>query len=147
MEGEGTQATVVVERFLSRHPSEGCDRPVPAATLRNTYWRIVTLGGEAIAAEQGHREPYLLLRQGEPRFAATVGCNQLLGGVETSGTALRFTPGPMTMMACPPPLAAREAALATILAETAGFRLEGTSLTLLGADARPLATLEAVYLR
>lgn len=147
MEGAGTQATVVVERFLSLHPSEACDRPVPAATLRNTYWRIVTLGAEAMRPEPGRREPHLLLRLGEPRFAATVGCNQLLGGFETSGTALRFSAGASTMMACPLPLDAHERALATMLGETAGFRLEGTSLTLLAADARPLATLEAVYLR
>lgn len=147
MEGNGTQATVVVERFVSLHPSEACDRPVPAATLRNTYWRILTLGAEVLEPEAGRREPHLLLRLGEPRFAATVGCNQLLGGFETSGTALRFTAGASTMMACPPPLDAHEGALAATLAETAGFRLEGTSLTLVAADARPLATLEAVYLR
>lgn len=147
MEGEGTQATVVVERFASLHPSETCDRAVPAATLRNTYWRILTLGAEALAPEAGRREPHLLLRLGEPRFAATVGCNQLLGGFETTGTTLRFTAGASTMMACPPPLDAQERTLTATLAETAGFRLDGTSLTLLAADARPLATLEAVYLR
>jgi heat shock protein HslJ len=51
------------------------------------------------------------------------------------------------MMACPDALAARERMLATTLAKTAGYRLEGTSLTLLAADVRSLATLEAVYLR
>ncbi len=147
MEGEGTQATVIVRRFLSLHPSERCDRPAAEATLRNTYWRILTLGGERVGTEAGQREPYLLLHLNEPRFSATVGCNQLLGGVETAGATLRFTPGPTTMMACPAPLDAREQALAAALAGTAAFQLEGTSLTLRGADARPLATLEAVYLR
>jgi heat shock protein HslJ len=147
MEGEGTQATVVVTRFLGLHPSERCDRPAPTATLRNTYWRIVTLGGEAIGVAEGRREPHLLLRLAEPRFAATIGCNEMIGGFETTGSTLRFSAGASTMMACPDALAARERMLATTLAETAGYRLEGTSLTLLAADARPLATLEAVYLR
>ncbi len=147
VEGEGTQATVVVERFVSLHPGESCDRPAPAVTLRNTYWRILTLGGEALGAEQGRREPYLLLRLEEPRFAATVGCNQMLGGFETAGSALRFTPGPMTMMACPDQLAARERALVEVLGGTASYRLDGTALALLSADGRTLATLEAVYLR
>jgi heat shock protein HslJ len=147
MEGEGTIPTVVVERFVSLAPGDSCDRPAGQATLRNTYWRIATLAGEAIGVEEGRREPYLLLRLDEPRFAATVGCNQMLGGFETTGSALRFRPGPMTMMACPEPLAARERTLAAALAETASYRLEGLSLTLLAADARPLATFEAVYLR
>lgn len=147
MEGGGTRATVVVTRFLGLDPAGSCDRPAPDATLRNTYWRILTLGGEAIGAEPGRREPYLLLRLGEPRFAASIGCNQILGGFETAGTALRFRPGPMTMMACPPPLDAQERSFAALLSETASYRLEGLSLTLLAADGRPLATLEAVYLR
>jgi heat shock protein HslJ/uncharacterized lipoprotein NlpE involved in copper resistance len=147
MEGDGTQATVVVERFISLHPSDACDRPVPAVTLRNTYWRILTLGAEALTPEAGRREPYLLLSLGEPRFAATVGCNQLLGGFETSGTALRFTAGASTMMACPDQLAARERTLVEVLGGTASYRLDGTALALLSADGRTLATLEAAYLR
>jgi heat shock protein HslJ/uncharacterized lipoprotein NlpE involved in copper resistance len=147
MEGAGTIPTVVVERFVSLAPGETCDRPAPAATLRNTYWRIVTLAGEPIAVEEGRREPYLLLRLDESRFAATVGCNQLLGGFETTGTTLRFRPGPTTMMACPPPLDARERTLVETLAATASYRLDGTALALLGPDGRTLATFEAVYLR
>lgn len=147
MEGTGTIPTVVVERFVALVPGETCDRPASAATLRNTYWRIVTLAGESIGLEEGRREPYLLLRLDEPRFAATVGCNQMLGGFETTGTTLRFQPGPTTMMACPPPLDARERTLVEALAATSSYRLDGTALALLASDGRTLATLEAVYLR
>jgi copper homeostasis protein (lipoprotein) len=146
MEGAGTIPTVVVERFVSVTPGETCERPASAATLRNTYWRIVTLAGEQIAVEDGRREPYLLLRLDAPRFAATVGCNQMLGGFETAGTALRFHPGPSTMMACPAPLDVQERTLAEALAATASYRLDGTALALLTADGRTLATLEAAYL-
>jgi len=147
MEGEGTMPTVVVERFVSIMPGEACGRPAPQASLRNTYWRIVTLAGETIGPEDGRREPYLLLRLDEPRFTATVGCNRMLGGFETTGTTLRFRPGPTTMMACPPPLDARERTLVETLAATASCRIDGTALALLAVDGSTLATFEAVYLR
>jgi heat shock protein HslJ len=147
MEGEGTQAAVVVDRFVSVHPGEGCDRPATEATLRNTYWRILSIGGTTLAADAGRREASLLLSGEAPRFAATIGCNQMIGGLETSGTTLRFQSGPSTMMACPPPLDAQERALAALLRDTASYRLDGTTLALLAADGRPLARLEAAYLR
>lgn len=147
MEGEGTQTTVVVDRFVSVHPGEACDRPAPQATLRNTYWRIVSIGGTTLTAGAGRREASLLLSGEAPRFAATIGCNQMIGGLETSGTTLRFQSGPSTMMACPPPLDAQERLLAALLRDTASYRLDGTMLALLAADGRPLARLEAVYLR
>jgi heat shock protein HslJ len=147
MEGAGTIPTVVVERFVALAPGETCDRPATQASLRNTYWRIVSLAGETISPEDGRREPYLLLRLDEPRFAATIGCNQMLGGFETAGTTLRFQPGPSTMMACPPAVDARERTLVETLAATASYRLDGTALALLASDGRTLATFEAVYLR
>jgi len=147
MEGAGTQPTLLVERFVALSPGEACARPPATASLRNTFWRIVTLAGEAIPPEEGRREPYLLISAAEPRFAATVGCNQMLGGVETAGDGLRFRPGPMTLMACPPPLDSRERRVASLLGEVARYRLDGTTLALLAADGRTLATFEAAYLR
>ena len=47
------------------------------ATLTNTYWKILRLGDTEVAAGEGRREPNLILREGEPRFTATVGCNQI----------------------------------------------------------------------
>ncbi len=146
MEGAGTEAAVIVERLVRLVPGETCNRPAASPTLRNTAWRIVTLGGEAIGADQGRREPSLLLSAAAPRFSATIGCNQMIGGFESSGDTLRFRSGPSTMMACPPPLDAQERALAAALSETATFRLEGTTLTLLGGGGHELATLEAAYL-
>ncbi|WP_158639110.1 META domain-containing protein [Elioraea rosea] len=146
MEGGGTEAAVIVERLVRLVPGEACDRPAARPGLRNTAWRIASLGGAAIGADQGRREPYLLLSGAAPRFSATVGCNQMIGGFETSGDTLRFRPGPSTMMACPPPLDAQERTLAATLTDTASYRIDGTRLTLLDADGRALSTLEAAYL-
>ena len=47
------------------------------ASLTNTYWKILRLGETEVAADEGRREPNLILREGDPRFTATVGCNQI----------------------------------------------------------------------
>lgn len=146
MEGEGTQPTVVVDRFVAVHPGEACDRAETSPSLRNTYWRITRLRNVALAADQRRREPYLLLLADQPRFAGTVGCNQMLGGAEITGDSIRFRPGPSTMMACPPPIDAEERLFVEVLASVASWRIEGRTLALRDGAGRTVALLEAAYL-
>jgi len=147
MEGGGTEATAVVKRFINVWPGETCERNRAEASLPNTYWRIVRLGTTEIHAAQGRREPHLLLRSGEPRFAATVGCNQLIGGYEVSGDTLGFSRAASTMMACPPPLDDHERQLGEVLAATVSWRIHGQALELFDKAGRALALFQAVYLR
>jgi len=146
MDGEGTEAAVVVRRFVNVWPGETCERNLADASLTNTYWRIVRLGDQEVRAAEGHREPHLLLRAGEPRFNATVGCNQIIGGYVLSGDALRFEAGASTMMACPPPLDRLEQRLRGILTKAAGWRVHGQFLEFDDAKGKPLALFQAVYL-
>jgi len=48
------------------------------------------------------------------------------------------------MMACPEPAMGQEQAWLAALENTQGYRLEGTTLTLLAGDGSPLATLTAL---
>jgi heat shock protein HslJ len=147
IEGEGTEATAVVKRFVNVWPNEVCERHQAEASLINTYWRIVKLGDQAVGAVVGRREPHLLLTAGEPRFRATVGCNQLAGGYERSGETIRFGPAAATRMACAPPLDALESRLAEALRNTEKWRIHGQFLELTDRDGRSVALLQAVYLR
>ncbi|WP_439580190.1 META domain-containing protein, partial [Elioraea sp.] len=145
MEGDGTEASVVVERFTAVHPGAACERAETAPSLRNTYWRITRLRDVTIGADQRRREPYLLLLADQPRFAGTVGCNQMLGGVEIAGQTIRFHPGPSTMMACPPPLDVQERLFAEVLGTVAGWRIDGRTLALRDGAGRTVADFEAAY--
>jgi heat shock protein HslJ len=116
------------------------------ASLPNTYWRIVGLQGEPVPAIDNHREPHLILRDGERSYAATVGCNQLVGNYEVAGDRLTFAGGATTLMACPPPLDAREETLKQVLAATRGWRINGQVLELFDGDGEAIAVFEAVYL-
>lgn len=146
MEGEGTEVSVVVDRFVAVHPGAACERAETAPSLRNTYWRITRLRDVAIAGDERRREPYLLLLADQPRFAGTIGCNQMLGGAEIAGEAIRFRPGPSTMMACPPPLDVQERLFAEVLGTVASWRIDGRTLALRDGAGRTVAAFEAVYL-
>lgn len=146
MEGEGTETSVVVERFVGVHPGAACERTAAVPSLRNTYWRIMQLRDVAIGEDERQREPYLLLLADQPRFAGTIGCNQMLGGVEIAGEAIRFRPGPSTMMACPPPLDAQERLFAQVLGSVASWRIDGRTLALRDRSGRTVASFEAAYL-
>ena len=150
MEGEGTLTTAIVERFVALWPDLTCERAKADAPLVNTYWKLVRLGAEPIAAtgamEEARQEPHILLRADEPRFAATVGCNRLMGGFEAGDGSLSFGPAAMSMMACPPPLDRLEQDFAAMLGTVAAYRIAGPAMELLDSGGAPLALFEAVYL-
>jgi len=146
MEGDRPIPTVVVRRFIGLFPSQTCERAMSEASLPNTYWRIVKLEGEPVPVVDNRREPHLILRNSESRYAATVGCNQLIGNYEVAGDRLTFTGGATTLMACPPPLDARESRLKTILADTHTWRINGQILEFFDRAGTSIATFEAVYL-
>ncbi|MFY9656130.1 MAG: YbaY family lipoprotein [Methylocystis sp.] len=129
MEGP-PRPTIVVRRFLAAWPGEKCERNRSNAALANTYWRIAVLKGETLAAVEGHPEANLILRTDPERQAsATAGCNRMVGTYETrEGGGLTFGRFASTRMACPPPLDARERALADVLAATREYAIEGPAL-------------------
>lgn len=146
MEGERLIPTVVVQRFIGLFPSQSCERAMSEASLPNTYWRIVKLEGEPVPAVDDRREPHLILRYSENRYSATVGCNQLIGSWSVEGDRLTFMAGASTLMACPPPLDAREDILKQVLAATRSWRINGQVLEFFDGGGDSIATFEAVYL-
>jgi uncharacterized lipoprotein YbaY/heat shock protein HslJ/uncharacterized lipoprotein NlpE involved in copper resistance len=141
-----TMPKVMVERFVGVWPGETCERALGEASLTNTYWKILRLGETEVAAGPDRREPNLILREGEPRFTATVGRNQVSGGYTLEDDKLMFGTAAATMMACPAPLDDWERQLAVVLTETASWRIDGQTLELLDDAGEPLALLQAVYL-
>lgn len=142
------QRSLVVNRFLKTHPDMRCERPPTNAALTDTYWRIDSLRGQDVAASANRREPHLILRgDAEQRFAATVGCNQMIGSYAREEDRLTFGRVASTMMACPPPLDALERALSETLSDARGYRISGETLALHDTKGEVIAQLTAVYLR
>ncbi|QLH39699.1 MAG: META domain-containing protein [Defluviicoccus sp.] len=148
MEGAGTEPTLVVSRFVNVWPNETCERNRAEASLTNTYWRIVRLDDADVHAQDGRREPHILLRAGEPaRFSGTVGCNQFIGGYAVSGESLHFEAVASTKIACPPPLDALERAFTEVLGRTVNWNITAQFLEFRDAKGEPIGLFQAVYLR
>lgn len=116
------------------------------ASLVNTYWRITRFGEQPVSAVDGRREPHLLLREhgGKQTFAATVGCNQLLGSYTVTGERITFAAGATTMMACPPPLDALERRMIDTLVRTRRWQIHANTLAFEDEAGNRIALFEAV---
>jgi len=147
MEGPDRRS-LVVSRFIKTRPGITCERQRVNAGLTNTYWRIDRLGDREVVAAANRREPNIVLQDSAGmRFAATLGCNRLIGGYERDGEKLTFGPAASTMMACPPPLDALERSLGETLARVRSYKISGETLLFYDEAGEPLAGLTAVYLR
>lgn len=147
IEGSINGDHVVVRRFINAWPGENCERARANASLVNTYWRVDRLGGDAVRTAEGMREPHVILRaEQNARYGATVGCNQMGGNFLVDGERITFSPGPTTLMACPPPLDELERRLGGALARARHWRIIGNTLELMDESRASLALFEAVYL-
>lgn len=145
MEGRARQ-TVTVDRFIKTRAGVTCARQLADASLRNTFWRLDELNGTPFPMDATQREPHIVLETGEEgAYRATVGCNQMRGGVTINDTNLSFAPGASTMMACPPPLDVLEQQFSKALSNVTDFAIKGETLVLSDVDGKPLATFTAIY--
>ena len=91
-------------------PLMGCGgEPLPPATLADTHWSIVEIGGEAVSGELYH-----LFFSGD-RISGRAGCNRFTGGYRQAGDSLTVNALAMTRMACMGPGMAHEQRAAEIL--------------------------------
>src|SRR5262249_59074929 len=97
MEGDGTQPTLVVERFTGIWPGETCGARFATEPLENTYWKLTRLGNAAVTVASQQQEPHLILNPASRRVSGSGGCNRLVGSYELQGDRLTLGPvaGPM----------------------------------------------------
>ncbi len=145
MEGPAREH-MVIERWGGFEAGARC-ASAAAPPLRGTVWRLVELDGAAVAAVPGQqREMGLTLSATQNQVAGYAGCNNLAGGFESNGPALRFTGMAGTMMACEPVAMDRERRFHQVLGTVTAYRIEGAQLSLL-AGTRPVARFNAVAAR
>lgn len=109
-------------------PLMGCGgEPLPPATLADTNWSIVEIGGEAVSGELYH------LSFTGAQVSGRAGCNRFSGGYRQAGDMLTVGALAMTRMACMGPGMAHEQRFGEIMSEQvrigfpAGDMLELTS--------------------
>ena len=89
MEGQGTQPTLVVERFIGVWPTEKCGARFSSAPLESTYWKLTRLADKPVTAAAKQREPHFVLDSKTKRIAGSGGCNRSPGAINGTATGLR----------------------------------------------------------
>ena len=135
--------SVTVDRFLGLKRGGACPALASrGSALRDTEWRLVELDGERPAFDDWRRRPLMRLDDLD-KFTASTGCNTLSGDYVLDPAGLRFTPGPMTMMACPPAETAIEKRFVAALDAIRTAQISGTTLDLIDGTGKRRMRLEA----
>lgn len=116
------------------------------ATLENTYWKVMTVGGKPISIGDRQGELHVVLRSEDRRVTGFGGCNRFTGSYSLAGSTLTFSKMAATMMACVEGME-QEQALHDTFEKTVAWRINGETLELLDASGASLALLESRYLQ
>jgi putative lipoprotein len=138
--GDPAHVDVLLRRFGANAT------PADAASLENTYWKLVRLRAAPVDVAEQQREPHLILQPGNQRVVGFGGCNRLTGSYTLDGEHLALSQMAGTMMACPQGMEQESAFLAT-LAVVARWRVVGQQLELFDARGELLAQFESRYLK
>jgi heat shock protein HslJ len=127
-------------------PTAAAPTPDTATTLVAYEWQLKSAtdaAGQSIAAFFPSPDKPLGLLFSDGRINVTGGCNRMSAGYQLRDSAqLQASPGPSTLMACPPPLAKADAAIAKFLNGALQVAVEGEAgspqLRLAAADGSSL---------
>lgn len=114
--------------------------------LRNTYWKLVRLGGAPVEVAERQREPNLIFALHEMRVSGSGGCNRIAGPFELDGEKLRLRRLASTRMACASGMQQEDCFLRA-LGTVERYRINGNHLDLIDASGTVVAEFEAVALR
>ena len=143
---ESSAAEAAPAPAVASTPASPAAAPDTATTLVAYQWQLESAtdaAGQSIGALFPSPDKPLGLLFADGRINVTGGCNRMSAGYQLLDAAqLQASPGPTTMMACPPPLANADAAIARFLSGTLQVVIEGESgapqLRLAAADGSTL---------
>jgi heat shock protein HslJ len=122
-------------------PASEAPPGAPSASLEDTTWELVRLGGAPLP-EGIKRPPNLRLDAGEKRLVGFGGCNRVFGGYTVEGASLKISPLGTTKMGCLGPQMPLEKRFLDALERVAAYTISGNILTL-RAGQEEIATLHA----
>ena len=105
-----------------------------AASLSGTTWRLVSTASMGTQTPAVPNVPTKLAFAKDGTLAGNLGCNSIGGSYTVKGNQITFGQLSTTLMACPDPQMAQEANAFLVLKDTAGFKLDGSTLTITSAD-------------
>jgi len=142
MEGNQSEESLIVKRFIGLWPGETCGARGSVAELEDNHWKLTRLGDQPVPAFDGQREPHLIFHSEEGRVSGTGGCNQLSGGYEIDAPSIAFGLMASTMMACTDGKDVDQALMAA-LEKARSFRKTAYHLELLDDEGTVVARFKA----
>jgi heat shock protein HslJ len=141
--GRFVSGEVRAEEFLSLKRDGTCAPLAPRnSALRETEWRVTEIDGERPVYEDWRQRPRLRLDD-NGKFSGSTGCNSMAGSYQLGPEGLRFEPAAVTLIGCPPALAAAEKRFLDALSAVRQAQLAGTTLDLLDGTGKRRLRLEA----
>ena len=131
--GAGSDVAIEVYMIMPADAPAGAGAK-PAASLENTFWKLVTIGDTPAIALPAAREASFTLHPGDHRLSGSGGCNRLLGKYELGADTLKLVPAGTTMMACTEELMHQESDFVSALKMTTGYKVAGDMLELRNGD-------------
>lgn len=139
--------TILVQKVADTDAPTAKGKPVPpkasgsvgpATSLKGTEWLAEDIGGNGVL----DIVQSTLSIEGAGKISGSGGCNRYFGTV-TLDAAGKIKVGPLgaTQMACVPAQMDQERKFLDALSSTRAYRIEGSKLTLLDANGKPLARL------
>lgn len=116
------------------------------ATLENTYWKFVSLNGQAVTVAEHQREPHLILHPDRRSVSGSGGCNGMGGSYQLDGERLSFSRMAGTLMACQHGME-QEQRIHAVLPTVARWQIEGERLRLLNEQGTVVAEFESRYMQ
>jgi len=114
--------------------------------LLDTSWQLSLyyVGGDAVTSPLAGTEITANFMEGG-KLSGSAGCNNYTAGYELDGNALTIGPAASTRMACSEPsgVMEQEAAFLALLEQTASYKINVDTLTLMDANGTPLAEFTA----
>jgi len=123
----------------------GCtttETPSNHAQLENTYWKLMTLGGEDVSSPEGAREIQFTLDADTHRVAGFSGCNNMMGAYTVQENKIVFSSMGGTRMFCENTMDI-EKRVHEMFANATAWKISGESLELIDSYGRPIATFKA----
>ncbi len=143
--GRGTQEVIVVDRFLDTKPGERCTFAQATASLEDTYWRLVELGGKPLPASSDRRDLSLQLLTAAHSLQGFAGCNEFSGTYELSGDRIQVIRVETTRRTCRERME-EERAFLRLLGSSPKYEVSGENLALSEGETVQ-AWFESVYPR
>ncbi len=112
-----------------------------ASTSLTGTWKLISYGSPANPTPAVANVETSLTFESDGALSGSVGCNSFSGDYTVDGNTITFGAIAATEMACDEPIMEQESGVFKVFTNTATFKMDGNTLTILSADGNSVVVL------